>query len=125
MATAPKKARAPRKTARAGGRVSRSALMEFVVFEDNGGGYGWAILGADGEQLAQSPRFGSYEEAQVAARRVHDDAGSARLEPHDGTVAPVDLVARRAAVRDAFEAERRLDEGSSSAAVAVERPLAR
>jgi uncharacterized protein YegP (UPF0339 family) len=109
MATAPKKARAPRNAARAGGRSPASALMEFLVFEDNGGGFGWMIVTAGGEQLARSRSFASHDEAVVAARLVRDDAGSARLEDWQRT-APVDLVARRAAVRDAFDAERWLGE---------------
>jgi uncharacterized protein YegP (UPF0339 family) len=101
--------------------------MAFLIFEDNGGAYHWAIVAASGEQLAQSPSFASYEDAEVAARRVRDDAGSARLEPRHGMGAPVDLVARRAAVRDACDAERRLDGAGhvSAAAVAVEMPTVR
>jgi uncharacterized protein YegP (UPF0339 family) len=87
--------------------------MEFLVFEDNGGGFGWMIVAASGEQLARSRSFASHDEAVVAARLVRDDAGSAHLEDWQRT-APVDLVARRAAVRDAFDAERLLDEGGSA-----------
>jgi uncharacterized protein YegP (UPF0339 family) len=121
MATATKKARAPRRTSGGGGR---STDLEFLVFEDNNGDHRWAILTSSGEQLAQSPCFASYEDAQAAARRIHDGAGSARFERHEVAALPVDLDTRRGAVsRDNLDAERWLDEGGAySAAVAVELP---
>jgi uncharacterized protein YegP (UPF0339 family) len=124
MATARKNARTPRQVDRA--RPAKSGLMEFLVFQDNGGEYHWTIIAAGGKVLAQSPGFSSYEEAEAAARRVRDDAGSARLEQRDGVGVPVDLVARRAAVHDAFDLEQGRDDGSHpSAAVAVEMPPGR
>jgi uncharacterized protein YegP (UPF0339 family) len=124
MATATKKARAPR---RISGGGARSSDLEFLVFEDNAGSYCWVIVTATGEQLAQSPRFTTHEDAQAAARRVRDGAGSAQLERHEGAALPVDLAARRAAAsRDDFDAERWLDEGGAhSAAVSAELPLPR
>jgi hypothetical protein len=46
--------------------VSESASLELFVFEDNGGGYHWAIVA--GESIAQSGSFGSYEEAAHVGR---------------------------------------------------------
>src|SRR5207244_12433746 len=60
--------------------VSESASLEFFVFEDNGGGYHWAIVGGSGKSLAQSGSFGSYEEAAHAGRCVRDGAESARCQ---------------------------------------------
>lgn len=127
MATATKKVRATGQVPRVGGRVSRSAVTEFLVFEDNDGRYRWAIVAASGEQLAQSPSFASFEEARDAAGWVRDGAGSARLEAHEAAALPVDLTTRRAAAaRDDFDAERWLDEGGSyTAAVAAELPAPR
>jgi uncharacterized protein YegP (UPF0339 family) len=124
MATATKKARSTGQVPRVGGRVSGSASMKLLVFQDNGGHYRWMIVGASGEQLAQSPSFASYEDARDAAGRVRDGAGSARLESHEAAALPVDLSTRRgAAARDDLDAERWLDEGGSySAAVAAELP---
>lgn len=118
MATARKKAHTSRHVDRA--RAAKPRLMEFLVFEDNRGDYHWTIIAASGEPLARSPSFTSYEDAEVAARRVRDDAGSARLERRDGVRVPVDLVARRAAVHVAFDLEQGRDNDSHpSAAVAV------
>jgi|SwirhisoilCB2_FD_contig_81_3962929_length_1004_multi_3_in_0_out_0_2 uncharacterized protein YegP (UPF0339 family) len=124
MATATKKARAPRKISGGGGR---STDLQFLVFEDNNGDHNWAIVTSSGEQLAQSPSFASYEDAQAAARRIHDGAGSARFERHEMAALPIDLDTRRgAASRDDFDAERWLDEGGAhSAAVAVDLPAPR
>jgi uncharacterized protein YegP (UPF0339 family) len=123
MATATKKTRATRQVPRIGGRVSGSASMELLVFQDNAGRYRWMIV-AEGDQLAQSPSFASYADARDAAGRVRDGASSARLEMHEVGVLPVDLTARRgAATREDQHAERWLDEGGSySAAVAAELP---
>jgi hypothetical protein len=121
MATARKKAHTPREVDRA--RAAESGLMEFLVSEDNGGDYYWTIIAASGEALARSPSFASYEDAEVAARRVRDDAGSARLEQRDGVGVPVDLVARRAAGHVAFDLEQGRDNDSHPrAAVAGEIP---
>jgi uncharacterized protein YegP (UPF0339 family) len=121
MATATKKARAPRRISGGGGR---STDLEFLVFEDNDGDHHWAIATSSGEQLAQSPCFASYEDAQAAARRMRDGAGSARLERHEGAALPVDLDTRRAAASGHdLDAERWLDEGGAySAPVAVDLP---
>jgi hypothetical protein len=78
MATTRKKLEAARPVAR-DARVA-SVSLEFLVFEDNGGGYHWAIVGGSGESLAQSGSFGSYEEAAHAGRYARDGAEWARFE---------------------------------------------
>jgi uncharacterized protein YegP (UPF0339 family) len=60
--------------------VSGSGSLEFLAYRDNGGDYRWEIVGENGESLAQSRSFASHEDAQRAARRVHDGASSARIE---------------------------------------------
>jgi len=68
MATATKKVRAA------------GASMEFEVFEDNGGRYQWTLIGQGGRHLVKSERFGSYDEAESAARVVRDGAAAARFD---------------------------------------------
>ena len=53
----------------------RPASMEFLVLEDNGGAFHWAIVAASGERLVQSASFASYEEAKQAAGIVRPGAG--------------------------------------------------
>jgi uncharacterized protein YegP (UPF0339 family) len=84
MATATKKVHAASPGARTRHQVSESASLEFLVYQDNGGDYHWEIVGEGGESLAHSRSFVSREDAQRAARCVHDGAGSARLEPSAG-----------------------------------------
>ena len=81
MATATKKVH-PVKPAVRGARVaSESASLQFLVYRDNGGDYHWEIADDRGESLAQCGNFASYEDAERAAWRVRDAAGSARFEP--------------------------------------------
>jgi uncharacterized protein YegP (UPF0339 family) len=89
--------------------------MNFLVFEDNSGGYHWTIVARSGETLVQSASFASYEEAEQAARVVHAGAASASFEPLAGEIPSHELVARGTprAARDALDAERWLDEGGS------------
>jgi uncharacterized protein YegP (UPF0339 family) len=82
MATATKKGHAARPVARSRGDVSESASLEFLVQQDNGGDYHWEIVGERGESLVESGSFTSHDDAERAARRVYDRAGSARFEPH-------------------------------------------
>jgi uncharacterized protein YegP (UPF0339 family) len=82
MATATRKVRAASPIARGTRDVTESASLEFLVYRDNGSDYHWEIVGEHGESLAQCGSFTSYEDAERAARRVHDGAGSARLELH-------------------------------------------
>ena len=81
MATATKKVRATGANARAARDGSEPASLEFLVYRDNGGDYHWEIVGERGESLADCGGFASYDDAEAAAWRVHDGAGSARFEP--------------------------------------------
>ena len=81
MATATKKVHRARPVVRARRDVSGSASLEFLVHQDNGGDFHWEIVGERGETLAQRGGFASYDDAERAAWRVHDSAGSARFEP--------------------------------------------
>jgi uncharacterized protein YegP (UPF0339 family) len=123
MATATKQTKAARQVARRAAAVSESATIEFLVFEDNGGDYHWAILGRGGESLARSVPFATYEDAAHAARAVRDGAGSARFQRRPSADGPTDLVARREAAiaRDGSDAGRWLDEGGSFSSEAVTR----
>jgi uncharacterized protein YegP (UPF0339 family) len=60
--------------------LSKAATMTFRAFEDNGGGYHWAIVAAGGETLVQSASFASYDEAKRAAHVVQGGAASASFE---------------------------------------------
>jgi uncharacterized protein YegP (UPF0339 family) len=62
-------------------RTTGSAPLEFLVYPDNSGDYHWEIVGERGESLAGCGSFASRDDAEAAARRVHDGAGSARFEP--------------------------------------------
>jgi uncharacterized protein YegP (UPF0339 family) len=80
MATATRKARAPKQVASEAVGVSETGSMEFQVFRDNGGEYHWTIVTGSGESLAQSGSFASHADAEHAARYVYEGAGSARFE---------------------------------------------
>ena len=120
---------AKRKAPAAVRAVPEPASMKFLVVEENGGGYHWAIVAGGGEALGQSASFASYEEAKQAARVVHGGTSSASFEDDSGDAlpagdaVPVDLRARRAHVTapDALDAERWLDEGGSFSSEAVTR----
>jgi uncharacterized protein YegP (UPF0339 family) len=77
MATATTKGLAARPSPR---RSASESSLDFIVYEDNGGSYHWEIVQGSGESLAQSVSFGSHEDAERAARHVHDRAGRARFE---------------------------------------------
>jgi uncharacterized protein YegP (UPF0339 family) len=117
MATATKKSRAANQLARTRAHRGSRELMEFLIFEDNGGAYHWTIVARDGETLARSGGFASYDDAEQAAQRVRDAATSARFERRGTGALPVDLVARRDPASD--DAERWLDEGGSFSSEAV------
>ena len=84
MATATKKARAATGATNGAVVASDSVSMEFLVVEDNGGDYHWTLIDRDGNSLARSPSFASYEHAEDAARVVLAGAGSARLDRRAG-----------------------------------------
>jgi hypothetical protein len=119
MAITTKKLEAARPDVRDARVASESVSLEFLVFEDNGGGYHWAIVGGGGESLAQSGSFGSYEEAAHAGRDARDGAEWARFACRAAEDRVVDVRARRAAARDDLDAERWLDEGGSFSSEAV------
>jgi hypothetical protein len=98
---------------------SESGSLEFLVFEDDGGGYHWAIVGGGGESLAQSGGFGSYEEAAHAGCDARDGAEWARFECRAAEDRAVAARARRAAAQDDLDAERWLDEGGGFSSEAV------
>jgi uncharacterized protein YegP (UPF0339 family) len=93
MATATKKTRAAARPVAGRTRAEPSVpvSLEFLVHQDNGGGYHWEIVAGDGASLAKSAGFASHEDAERAARRVKDEAGGARFEP--GVVEERPLVA--------------------------------
>jgi len=112
MTTATKKPRAPRQRARKGRAGRESASLEFFVYEDNGGGYHWAIAGS-GESLAQSGSFASYAEAERAGRYIRDSAESARFASRAVGTGTADLGGRDddASGRDETDAGQWLDDG--------------
>jgi uncharacterized protein YegP (UPF0339 family) len=88
--------------------------IEFLIFEDNGGGYHWTIVDGAGLSLAQSGSYASHDEAEHAALLVRKSAGAARLERRAPEDSPIDLAARRDAGSGGDpDAERWLDEGGS------------
>jgi uncharacterized protein YegP (UPF0339 family) len=92
MATATKKARATTTHASRGAVVaSESVSMEFLIVEDNGGDYHWTLLDRDGNSLARSPSFASYEHTEDAARVVLAGARSARLDRRAATHSSLDV----------------------------------
>ena len=78
MATATKQAR----TTRQRDRRADGVPSEFVVFQSNSGEYRWEIVAGTGATLAQSVSFTSFDDAEQAAARVREGAGSTRLEPY-------------------------------------------
>lgn len=79
MATATKKVRRATHVALRATDLSKAAMIEFLVYEDNRGEHRWEILGGRGESLAQSVSYATREDAERAARAVQDMAGSARF----------------------------------------------
>ncbi len=100
---------------------SDPAAMEFLIAQDNGGGYRWRIVAGNGATLAQSGSFASYARAEQAAHHVRDGAASARFDRLAGEVRPLDVAASRDRLKDELDAERWLDEGGSFSSEAVAR----
>jgi peptidoglycan hydrolase-like protein with peptidoglycan-binding domain/uncharacterized protein YegP (UPF0339 family) len=77
------------------------APVKFVLYGDNGRGYYWTIVAANGDILARSGSFASYEEANDAAYAVHRGAAAASFEirsdgsPGAGLPAPGGAVTAR------------------------------
>jgi uncharacterized protein YegP (UPF0339 family) len=80
MATAAKKAHDAPPAAHAVRRVSEPASLVFRTYRDNGDHYHWEIVDRGGEILAQSGGFASQDDAERAAREVHQGARSASFE---------------------------------------------
>jgi hypothetical protein len=78
MATATRKARAAAGATNGTVVASDSVSMEFLVVEDNSGDYYWTLMDRDGNSLARSPSFASYERTEDAARIVLAGASSAK-----------------------------------------------
>ena len=121
MGTAPKKSRVAQLACRTAD-ANVPASMEFLIFEENGGAFHWAIA-ASGDRLVPSATFASYEEATQAAGVVRTGAVSAPFDKQADDPAPLELAARRerATGADDLDAERRLDEGGSFSSEAVRR----
>lgn len=89
MATAIKNAHAATGATDGAAAGSESVPVEFLIVEDNAGDYHWTLQDRDGNSLARSPSFASYEPAEDAARVVLASAGSAEIHrraPTDGSV---------------------------------------
>jgi uncharacterized protein YegP (UPF0339 family) len=117
MATATKESRAARELARRARNVHVPESMRFVIFEDNGGAHHWRLVAGDGATLAQSGSFASQDDAERAARRVRDGAGSARMDRLDGVRAG--LADHGDERSDDLDAERWLDESGGASSDAV------
>ena len=86
MATATKQ---PRSTRQRDNRTGDGVPNEFLVYQNNGGDYHWAIVSADGTTLAQSGPFASFDDAEQAALRVRDGAASVRVEGRSDYARPL------------------------------------
>jgi hypothetical protein len=103
------------------GAASARRSLQFLSFEDNGGAFHWAIIGASGDRLVQAATYASYEQAKQTAGVVRSGAVSAPFENRADDPARLELAARRktATVTDDLDAERWLDEGGSFSSDAV------
>ena len=81
MATATKQVRAARSPVGVTRVRSDEASPAFLIYQDNGGGYHWAIVDRRGQSLVQSERFASEDDAQRAARLMQQAARTAPFEP--------------------------------------------
>jgi uncharacterized protein YegP (UPF0339 family) len=108
MGIAPNRSRVSQLACRTA-KANVPASTEFLVFEESGGAFHWAIVAASGDHLAQSATFVSYEEAKQAARVVRSGAVSAPSDNREAESARLELAARRetATVTDDLDAERR------------------
>ena len=99
----------------------RVPSMEFLIFEDNGGDYHWAIVVGDGATLAWSGGFASYDCAKHAVEQIRHGVVSARFEAGAAGARPIDLIVRRDPSGEDSNAERWLDAGGSFSNKAVAR----
>jgi hypothetical protein len=126
MRTAPRRSRAAQLASRAAD-ANVPASMEFLMFEENGGAFHWAIVAASGDHFVPPATFASYEEAKQAARVVRSGAVPAPFETARLTP-PLSVLAARwetATVTDDLDAERWVDEGGSFSREALTRCPAR
>jgi uncharacterized protein YegP (UPF0339 family) len=84
MATATKKAHSAPSPAHAVRGVSEPASLAFRTYRDNGDNYHWEIVDSGGEILAQSGSFASQDDAERAARHLHEGARSAPFDSQVG-----------------------------------------
>ena len=90
------------------------APVKFVLYEDNSGGYYWTIVSEDGQVLAHSAAFETYEEANVAADTVYRGVAGASFEDRSNASQPADLPgSREVTTPDRTDAERSLEQGAS------------
>lgn len=61
--------------------VPEATSLAFRTYQDNGGNYHWEIADASDEILTHSGSFASQDDAERAARSVHEGARSASYEP--------------------------------------------
>lgn len=61
-------------------RMSEPASLAFRTYRDNDDNYHWEIVDSHGEILAQSGSFTSHDDAERAARDVHEGVRSAPFE---------------------------------------------
>jgi uncharacterized protein YegP (UPF0339 family) len=80
MATATKQAHAGPSPAHAVRGVSVPASLAFRTYRDNSENYHWEIVDSSGKILAQSGGFASADDAERAARDVHESIRSAPFE---------------------------------------------
>jgi hypothetical protein len=81
MATATKKDHAAGSLDRTPSAAPEAAPLEFRLYLDNGGRHSWEIVDVGGKSLGHSASFASRDDAERAARLVHEGARSARFEP--------------------------------------------
>jgi len=79
MATATEKVQRAGPIVAGASNAQESLAMAFLADRDNDGRFHWVIL-AGGDVLVRSGGFASYSGAELAASRVHAEAGSARCE---------------------------------------------
>jgi uncharacterized protein YegP (UPF0339 family) len=85
------------------------APVQFLLYEDNAGGYYWTIVGDRGEVLARSAGFATYAEANYAADIIHRGAATASFEDRSDGSPPAEAASRG----DRVDVERWLDERGS------------
>ena len=83
MATATKKGHVAGSRRRDVSANSDRASLAFAISQDNAGDYLWEIVDSDGRAVVQSGGFASRDDAERAARYVHDSARLAHFGRRD------------------------------------------